>query len=102
MVGVKQVDVRIVAEDLLERIKNYSWSMLSPELYISISIGIATITHNERIQELLLRAVHGSVLAKRLGGNKVASEANIPIRKVKKGGSADDKAYITAIAYKMS
>jgi diguanylate cyclase (GGDEF)-like protein len=84
LVGIKDADVRVVAEDLLERIRNYPWTRLSPELYLSISIGIAKLTLDEPIQKLLLRAVHGSVLAKRLGGNKVAEEGRIPLLKAKK------------------
>ncbi len=78
LVGLNETQVQIAARKLVEKIQMYPWIRIAPELYVTISVGITKRERDDPVQRLLLRAIRGSVLAKRLGGNRVEMEINIP------------------------
>lgn len=65
------------ANKILEIVKNkvvgYPWDTLTPELYLSVSIGFASFKrkHSEGTLDWIERTIIGSIFAKRAGGNTV-------------------------------
>lgn len=58
-------------ELLVRAISDHDWSLVVPDLYVTMSVGIALQWVKEPIQRTLLRAVHSSAAAKREGGNRI-------------------------------
>jgi diguanylate cyclase (GGDEF)-like protein len=61
-----------VGENVVQRVGTFSWSDIAPSLYITVSLGIATPGQDESVTEWVVRAIHGSILAKKGGGNRIA------------------------------
>ena len=78
----KQEDALIIAEEFRETIEKFEWDNIVPNLFITASFGVSQLVfsrakHNkgkefiEEVDEWIVKAIHGSMLAKRKGGNKV-------------------------------
>jgi diguanylate cyclase (GGDEF)-like protein len=60
-----------LSEAIRTQIENYSWSDIAVDLHVTASFGVAQFSPNERTIDCLLRAIHGTFLAKKTGGNKI-------------------------------
>ena len=86
-----------LAENILSRIRGYEWQELSPELFVTASIGVASFKRkaNERPIEWMERAMIGAAYAKKLGGNIAKRGPEIPPAIVKR--ISTDDSYYSAI-----
>jgi diguanylate cyclase (GGDEF)-like protein len=66
--GVTGAQAMRVASRLVEEVKKYDWSLLSPALYVTISVGVAEFKQGQTVDHWIVRAIHGSINAKRSGG----------------------------------
>jgi diguanylate cyclase (GGDEF)-like protein len=71
--GISEDSALELSEQLRYKIRSYSWSIMAPDLYVTGSFGVAQLKHDERTIEWIVRTIHGSISAKRFGGNKVES-----------------------------
>lgn len=62
-----------VTERIRESLENYNFSDIAPQLYATVSIGIANFKQFNTLQETLVSADHRMYRAKRLGRNKIVS-----------------------------
>ncbi len=60
-----------MAKKLVENVSQYHWASIVPNLYVNISVGLAPSTYFETVQEWIIRAINGSILAKKSGGSRV-------------------------------
>jgi diguanylate cyclase (GGDEF)-like protein len=65
----------VLCERLRSAIEHYDWSMIAPNLQVTISIGVAGDGDSADEQELMRRADAQLYAAKRLGKNRVVSGA---------------------------
>ena len=75
--GVGHKDSMNIGEDLVRAVSNCEWASIAPGLYVTMSAGHATSMEEESVTNWVVRAIHGSILAKKAGGNRI-SEA--PLR----------------------
>jgi diguanylate cyclase (GGDEF)-like protein len=61
-----------MAGDVVTRIKGYHWSAIAPNLYCTISAGVAHYNAGRPVQDWIVRAIQGAVDAKKSGGNRVS------------------------------
>ena len=66
---------RIVCERKRHKIANYDWSFISPELRVTVSIGIADKVNIKSYQEQLQIADERLYIAKRSGKNQVVTKS---------------------------
>jgi diguanylate cyclase (GGDEF)-like protein len=70
-VKLKDVDdITFYAQDILVAVRKYDWDTIAPDLYVTISVGFARHVSDESEKQWLMRSIYGSVLAKKVGGNK--------------------------------
>lgn len=63
---------KCIATALVTEVALHNWADLVPNLYVSISVGIAPAKlDNEVVQEWIIRAINGAIAAKKQGGNRV-------------------------------
>ncbi len=56
------------ASRIVQEAKGYDWSMLSPNLFVTISVGVAEFKKGRTVDDWIVRAIHGSINAKKNGG----------------------------------
>lgn len=61
-----------MAGDVVARIKTYDWTKVAPNLYCTISAGVAHYNRDRPVQDWIVRAIQGAVDAKKSGGNRVS------------------------------
>ena len=61
------------SQHLLKSIKDHPWSSLAFDLHVTASIGVAKLIATEQTRDWFLRAIHGSILAKRENGDRVST-----------------------------
>jgi len=69
--NVSEESAEALSETLRNNIKDYDWSSIAPQLYVTGSFGVAQLNNNERVIDWVVRTIHGSIYAKRSGGNRV-------------------------------
>jgi diguanylate cyclase (GGDEF)-like protein len=60
------------ASTLAKNIFEYPWPQLAPNLFVTVSIGAAHYKSNDTVRKWIVRAIHGSINAKKAGGNRVS------------------------------
>jgi diguanylate cyclase (GGDEF)-like protein len=63
---------KALAKAIVRTVANRDWSSIAPGLYVTVSVGVATSDPIESISDWVVRAIHGSIMAKKSGGNQVA------------------------------
>jgi diguanylate cyclase (GGDEF)-like protein len=86
--GTSASEVRERAQDCIDAIRNYHWPMIAPNLYVTASAGTALYKGNEDVGRWIFRAIHGSINAKRSGGN-VLKEGPIGVSVQQRGNYVD-------------
>ena len=77
--GLNKDRLRRSAERVADEVREHDWARLSPDLYVTISLGIALWRSDQDTVAWILRAVHGCIRAKRKGGNMVMdAPINVP------------------------
>lgn len=73
--------VPIECEKILQNIKHFKWNTISPELYVTATIGYATLNPNEPPQGWIIRSLEGLLEGKRSGKNIANIGPEIPGKK---------------------
>jgi diguanylate cyclase (GGDEF)-like protein len=60
------------ANTLAKSVSEYQWEQLAPNLFVTLSIGAAHYKLDDTAQKWIVRAIHGSINAKKAGGNRVS------------------------------
>jgi diguanylate cyclase (GGDEF)-like protein len=61
-----------IGRNFVQAVANREWASIAPGLYVTMSVGLATEQANEPATDWVIRAIHGSILAKKAGGNRVS------------------------------
>ena len=61
-----------LGENFCNKIANYDWYKISPNLFVTISLGYSFYNRESSIDEWIIRAIHGSMKTKKVGGNKIS------------------------------
>lgn len=62
---------RRVAESFCQRVRDYAWDQLAPDLKVTVSVGVSDNRHLEHPEDLLRRADDALYAAKHTGKNRV-------------------------------
>jgi diguanylate cyclase (GGDEF)-like protein len=71
--GVPEDSALELSNRLRDLIRDYDWESITPGLYVTASLGVAQLKRQERAIDWVVRTIHGSIYAKRHGGNKAES-----------------------------
>lgn len=69
-----------LAHECVEAVKNWNWPIISPNLYVTIGVGVAAFVTGEAPNRWIVRCIHGCISAKKQGGNTV-KEAPVTLSK---------------------
>lgn len=76
-------DVNKFGQRLMRAISHYQWTRIVMDLFVTVSAGTAQYHGGESISAWIVRAMHGSFIAKKAGGSKVRSGPLSLSKKVK-------------------
>lgn len=72
LIDLNITSAQIVADKIRERISNYDWKSISPELFVTVCCGVASYTIGDTPEDLLIKALLGVKDAKARGKNSTA------------------------------
>jgi diguanylate cyclase (GGDEF)-like protein len=72
LVGTSATKAMDEAGQLVQEIKQFDWPNFAPNLFVTVSIGVAPFKHGRDIDEWIVRAIHGVLNAKKAGGARVS------------------------------
>ena len=91
-----------LSKKLLYCIENYSWEEITPSLFVTVSIGVASFKRKaiEKTVDWMERAIIGSIFAKKAGGNTVKRGPVVPnppvlIRKTRPSRTSEPVEYLS-------
>jgi diguanylate cyclase (GGDEF)-like protein len=67
--NVTTAQAKTIARECVLAVKQWHWPIIAPHLYVTLSAGTAPYKAGETATRWILRAIHGSINAKRQGGN---------------------------------
>jgi diguanylate cyclase (GGDEF)-like protein len=59
-----------IGNQIVDKIRKTDWACLSPNLFLTASIGVAQYKKKSTLSEWIVRGIHGSLNAKKSGGNR--------------------------------
>lgn len=65
-------EARDMAEQIRERVSNYNWRLVSPELYVTVCCGIASYSYDETPEDTIIKALLGVKEAKAKAKNSLS------------------------------
>lgn len=69
---VTQAAALRMANDFVTQVTQTNYDFIAPNLYVTVSAGVVCYREKETVQEWIIRAIHGSICAKKSGGSRVA------------------------------